>query len=106
MLREIVEAVVHKVVENSEVSKTHCADETPHSVGALNGAPLNENRSTTDRRKGERRQFDLGPANGQPERRFYPDLRGVVFPLHYSRPRGSGWGIFQKSPWNVVISPT
>lgn len=46
--------------------------------------PHQEHRTNHDRRLGERRTHKLGPPQGMEERRFRPDLRGVVFPLYYN----------------------
>lgn len=43
-----------------------------------------EHRVGVERRRGERRQQNLGPPPGVEERRFRPDLRGVLFPLYYN----------------------
>ena len=43
-----------------------------------------EHRHKHERRLGERRTHKLGPPQGIAERRFSPDLRGVVFPLYYN----------------------
>ena len=46
--------------------------------------PVQEHRNRQERRLGERRTCKLGPPQGIEERRFRPDLRGVVFPLYYN----------------------
>lgn len=43
-----------------------------------------EQRTGKDRRVAERRQRHIGPPAGVGERRFQPDLRGVVFPIYYN----------------------
>ncbi|MBS1130224.1 MAG: hypothetical protein H6R16_1226 [Proteobacteria bacterium] len=46
--------------------------------------PIVKSRRRGERRVGERRKENLGPPSGIDERRFRPDLRGVVFPLFYN----------------------
>lgn len=78
MLCEIIEIDVHDVVRNNEFPELYCAHETLGSGKGLPSEPLNEEHPQIERRKGERRQFDLGPPEGKLERRYCPDLRNVA----------------------------
>lgn len=62
--------------------------ESTGSENQISGLDTTERRglrSQTDRRQGERRKANMGPPTGMSERRFCPDLRGVVFPAYYNR---------------------
>lgn len=61
----------------------------PHSALEKTSPPPSpsqgtEQRSGKDRRVAERRQRNIGPPAGVGERRFRPDLRGVIFPIYYN----------------------
>lgn len=62
-----------------EVELLGSGESTPPDI-----APIAKSRRSGERRLGERRKENHGPPSGIAERRFRPDMRGVVFPLFYN----------------------